>query len=436
MAIPQYRRSRSDEINTADGRGLRLTADGSPLPDVEGFLARHGVAILKTARSHSARAEDADDAYQRAVEILLQKAPDTRDERELLAWTLTVVRNEALTIRRRDSLAAVTAPEEFERIVAAPEESPEQRLLHGETVERGRDAMRRIKLDQLRCLLLKAEGLDYETICEQTGFSYAKVNRLLSEGRASLRDRYERLESGAVCRSLSGRLSMIADGTADEKSTHEARLHLKTCVSCRATVRAYRLAPKQLAGALPLAVAANEAGGGLFGRLATAVRQAVESVQSAAMSLQERFGSTVAAYQGAELATAKKLAVAAALSASLVAGGVTAERALDGDGGANAGRHGATAGQVGSAVPSAGSDDVSEDTGDGGETERRREKRHRPREVRASDVAGASAGAQVEGTGEAPRAVGDSTGVTQVYDSPAQRLPDSGSSSEQTDLAP
>jgi DNA-directed RNA polymerase specialized sigma24 family protein len=54
------------------------------------LVARHGPKVLATARRYAATPEDADDAYQRGLEILLTKAPTT-SEVELLAWLKTVV---------------------------------------------------------------------------------------------------------------------------------------------------------------------------------------------------------------------------------------------------------------------------------------------------------------------------------------------------------
>ncbi len=54
------------------------------------LLARHGAQILATARRYAATPEDAEDAYQRGLEILLTKAP-TADEAELVPWLKTVV---------------------------------------------------------------------------------------------------------------------------------------------------------------------------------------------------------------------------------------------------------------------------------------------------------------------------------------------------------
>ena len=55
-----------------------------------GLAIRHGAQILATARRYAATPEDAEDAYQRGLEILLTKAPTTREE-ELVPWLKTVV---------------------------------------------------------------------------------------------------------------------------------------------------------------------------------------------------------------------------------------------------------------------------------------------------------------------------------------------------------
>src|SRR5919201_1655178 len=70
------------------------------------LIGSSGTAIKRTARRYSLCADDADDAYQRAVEILLTKAPD-RSVPELTAWMQVVTRREALAVRRsRERLLA------------------------------------------------------------------------------------------------------------------------------------------------------------------------------------------------------------------------------------------------------------------------------------------------------------------------------------------
>ena len=61
--------------------------------------ARNEAALRRTARRFSLCEDDADDALQRGLEILLRQAP-TGDARELIRWIQTVVKHEALAIRR------------------------------------------------------------------------------------------------------------------------------------------------------------------------------------------------------------------------------------------------------------------------------------------------------------------------------------------------
>src|SRR5918996_2268659 len=62
------------------------------------LIARRGGEIVAAARRYAATPEDAEDAYQRSLEILLRKAP-TVDEDQLLPWLKTVVKHEAYALR-------------------------------------------------------------------------------------------------------------------------------------------------------------------------------------------------------------------------------------------------------------------------------------------------------------------------------------------------
>src|SRR6476661_488773 len=68
------------------------------------LLSRHSAGLLATARRYSQSPEDAEDAYQRGVEILLTKAPTTT-ETELLPWLKTVVKHEAYAVARSSGRA-------------------------------------------------------------------------------------------------------------------------------------------------------------------------------------------------------------------------------------------------------------------------------------------------------------------------------------------
>lgn len=151
------------------------------------LLEAEEAAIRRTARRGSLCADDAEDAFQRAVEILLTRAPE-EGTGSLAAWMHVVTRREASAVRRqRSRLLGGADP-------AAPgEELPSDRPGPVEQVE-GRERvavaagrLRRLKPQERRALALQAAGCSYAEIQAITGWTYTKVNRCLAEGRADLR---------------------------------------------------------------------------------------------------------------------------------------------------------------------------------------------------------------------------------------------------------
>lgn len=291
--------------------------------DVDDFLQRFGNQLLATARRHSANAADADDAYQRALETLVANPPDIADPEGLAAWMHTVVRNEALQTHRQKRHELNTAFDEMSESWLGAAPPAEERSIESDELRRGREALSRINPDQTRCLLLRADGLGYPEICETTGFSYAKVNRLLSEGRKAARLQVGMIESGAECQRAFPTLSMIADGEATAEMRAEVQPHLANCLVCRSTLREMSSAPQELAAVMPLGLAFAADRTHLAGRL-------VDHLQSAVNAVYERlFGHFAALPQSAEIATGKKLVAVSAVAAALAGGGVALEGAVD-----------------------------------------------------------------------------------------------------------
>jgi RNA polymerase sigma factor (sigma-70 family) len=230
------------------------------------LVASEGGELRQTARRYSLCAEDAEDAYQRGLEILLLKAP-TEDPRELIRWTTTVVKHEALAIRRsRERLLGAGGMEEagdpIARI-AADAEGPGERVERRERIARSREALRALKPAELRALTLLAAGYSYAEIGEITGFSQTKVNRCLAEGRERFRNHLSRGEDGSRCAELGPMLSAYCDGEASAEDEATVREHLRACAACRVTMRAYRATPAAvtaLAPALPVSRSLIERG--------------------------------------------------------------------------------------------------------------------------------------------------------------------------------
>ena len=271
-------------------------------------MKRHGEKILATARRYSVTREDAEDAYQRGLEILLTKAPVT-DESELVPWLRTVVKHEAFAIRRqRERTTPTTDTGELgER--PGPEGSTHEQAERYERLRLGAEALRRLKPQEVRCLVLRAQGYSYEEICELTGWTYTKVNRCLTEGRRSLLQRVAGIESGGECLRLEPSLSALADGEASAADIRALRLHMRSCLSCRARLREFRSLPARVAAlAPPVAVVAH---GG-------ALRSVVESLIGAAQQKAAVLGERV--HAAAEVATGQKVAAVAASAAALAGG--------------------------------------------------------------------------------------------------------------------
>ncbi|MEA2404278.1 MAG: hypothetical protein QOE08_925, partial [Thermoleophilaceae bacterium] len=231
------------------------------------LVSRYGAQIMGTARRYSATPEDAEDAYQRGLEILLTKAPSTSAE-DLVPWLKTVVKHEAFALRKqRERHGAPTEPGQLEPAAGHGSGADEQ-LERMERLQLGAEAMRRLKPQEVRCLLLLAEGYSYKQIQDITGWTYTKVNRCLTEGRRSFLQRVDRIESGAECERLAPLLSALADGEASAEDMTALRPHLRSCLACRASLREHRQAPARVAALVPAGVVGGgDAAGSLLGWL-------------------------------------------------------------------------------------------------------------------------------------------------------------------------
>src|SRR5215217_5394770 len=249
------------------------------------LLARHGTQILATARRYAATPEDAEDACQRGLEILLTKAPNTSEE-ELIPWLKTVVKHEAFAMRRqRERHSPVTDDGEL-RDRPAPAAVTHEQAERLERLRQGAEALGHMKPHEIRALVLKAEGFSYREICAMTGWSYTKVNRLLTEGRRAFLRRVSGIQRGAECARYEPLLSALADGEASAEQLAVLRPHMRTCLSCRARLREFRATPERVAALVPPAALVASDGGG-------PLRSLVESL----VGVSDRF------HAGAELAT-------------------------------------------------------------------------------------------------------------------------------------
>ena len=228
------------------------------------LVRNHDAALKGSARRFSICRDDADDAYQRGIEILLTKAPTT-DPRQLLPWARTVIKHEALAIRKgrermlgRPPVAErVEESEDWIHLIPCQGAGPEDRVEKRELVDRSREALATLKPHELKALTQLAEGYSYMEIASLNGWTRTKVNRCLAEGRARFHSVFRQSEAGERCAALGPLLSACCDGELEAGEMTEIRNHLAACGHCRATLRAYRAAPKAAAALLPAAPASH-----------------------------------------------------------------------------------------------------------------------------------------------------------------------------------
>lgn len=165
-------------------------------PLAEQLYRKERDRLLNIARYSGARSE-AEDALSRAfAQFIARYDPD--GEAPALPWLVTTVKREAWSImrarQRREGEQEESFPdgpedlgfEERVRDVKAPD--PADRALAQELSDERFAALAQLKPHERKCLGLKGLGYSYREIEEMTGWSQTKINRLMVEGRARLRE--------------------------------------------------------------------------------------------------------------------------------------------------------------------------------------------------------------------------------------------------------
>src|SRR4051812_8086578 len=231
------------------------------------MVARHGAVLLRVANQFSLCHDDALDAYQRALEIYLRRL-DSVDVATEGAWLRVVVKHEAMAIRRARQESVDRDELDFDASVAAGLRDVEDHVAGGERVDRSVEALRALKPDEAKALMLKAQGLSYQEIGRRFGWTYTKVNRAITEGRAHFLKAFRGIEDGEACRTHTDALAALAGGTATSAQVVALRPHLRHCAACRAAVRELRFSRAQRIALLIPGVPVLRRLAGLFTRAA------------------------------------------------------------------------------------------------------------------------------------------------------------------------
>ena len=296
------------------------------------LITTHTESLLRVARRYSYCADDAQDAYQRALEILLRHA-HRLDRDRAAGWIHTVVKHEALEVRRQRGRLVGMEEVDLDRLEERTAESPEERVIGIERVARTAEALGRVKPDEARALWLKASGESYASIGEKLAWSYTKVNRCLAEGRKSFLEHFEGHRGGGELRALAPGAD-ARSSTARPTPTRSWR-PARTCATARPAARrsatcAWPTGPWRSccpwAAARPPRPASTstwtpgltDGPHGVLGRLGDALSAFLHERAAAA---------TVRLQSTLDLAANHKVAAVAASAAAMAGGGVAVEQA-------------------------------------------------------------------------------------------------------------
>lgn len=155
-------------------------------------------ALLRQARSHSRRSEEAEDALSDAC-VQFLRFYDGPPGRDALRWMLVVVKRCAWTLSRqgrsRESRVAIGATGggvDVALVVQAERDGPVELLERSEETTGVAELIGRLKPAEREALILRGLGYSYKEIAEMRGWSITKVNRCMSKGRAAVRRELER----------------------------------------------------------------------------------------------------------------------------------------------------------------------------------------------------------------------------------------------------
>jgi RNA polymerase sigma-70 factor (ECF subfamily) len=156
--------------------------------DSEAFgalVGRYMRAAYAVSLSVTGRHDDAEDAAQEGFMVALERLDDCRTPDRFAGWLLTIVRNRARNLVRREVLRDTDAVPET---AAARGRTPERATEHAELQERLGRALQRLSEAQREIVLLHdLEGWRHREIAEYLGIPSGTVRSHLHFARQALR---------------------------------------------------------------------------------------------------------------------------------------------------------------------------------------------------------------------------------------------------------
>lgn len=142
--------------------------------------------LLRQARFHSRRFEDAEDALSDAC-IQFLRFYDGPAGEDALRWMLVVVKRAAWAIGRRAARREARLLSEGGEPATSEQIGPAELVERTEDTERAIELIEQLKPDERTALILLGLGCSYAEIGELRSWTRTKVNRSIKEGRAHVR---------------------------------------------------------------------------------------------------------------------------------------------------------------------------------------------------------------------------------------------------------
>jgi RNA polymerase sigma factor (sigma-70 family) len=217
--------------------------------------------LIRYAARFTRSIEDAEDAYQRSMEIALTRAP-VIDAAGFSSWLHVVIKNEAMAIadaRRRELPMPdrdLEASATHERAAATSE--PDAVMEWRERYRAIHDAMCGLTHSQRTCLMLRSAGLSRPEIAAITGYSERKIHRSIIEARSRLHAWEIRMAAGAECERAGELIDMTMDDRATRRERRALSRHLHHCHACRVRYRSRRDQVRALGSMVPVTLIGSE----------------------------------------------------------------------------------------------------------------------------------------------------------------------------------
>ncbi len=174
-----------DERESASDESLVRKAQAGDSRAFGTLVDRYMRAVYAVSFSVTGRHDDAEDAAQEGFMVALERLDDCRNPDRFAGWLLTIVRNRARNLVRREVLRDTdTVPE----TTAARGRTPDKVAEHAELQERLGTALRQLSEVQREIVLLHdLEGWRHREIAEHLGIPSGTVRSHLHFARKFLR---------------------------------------------------------------------------------------------------------------------------------------------------------------------------------------------------------------------------------------------------------